>query len=152
MTALRGIAIASAAEQWLAATTTARVLNVFDRACNLINQDEAVLALVTSERGLTPFALMVDSGDRTPFRGLPVDSPVRLDQAGRRLTLGSLSIGYGAAVAWQARPDWAAIQALLSTDPGRLRRLAHLSAEIEVDGSLLDLYRPAAPGSALAQA
>ena len=152
MTTLRGIAIASAAQHWLAATTTARVLNVFDRACNLINQDDAVLALVTSERGLTPFALVVDSDNRAPFRGLPVDSPVRLDQARQRLMLGLLQIDYGAAVPWQARPNWPAIQTLFSSDPVRLSRVASLAGEIELVGSLLDLYRPAPPATALAHA
>ncbi len=152
MPALRGVALAPAAAHWLATTRTARVLNVFDRACNLLNQDEAVLALVTTERGLTPFALVVGGDERAPFRGLPVDSPVRVDVGQQRLTLGPLAIDYARAVLWEARPSWLAIARLYATEPAALARLAALADEVGLAGSLLDLYRPAAGGSALAQA
>src|SRR5688572_10835676 len=109
MAALRGVALAPAAARWLATTTAARVLNVFDRACNLINQDNAVLALVTSQRGLTPFALVVGGDDRTPFQALPADSPVRVSSKEQRLALGPITIDYGGADLWQARPDWPAM-------------------------------------------
>lgn len=128
------------------------MLNVFDRACNLTNQAGEVLALVTSERGLTPFALVVGGDDRTPFRGLPTDSLVRVERATRRLSLGPLCIDYGAAKAWQARPDWRAVRLLFALDPGRLANLAELAAEVDLSGSLLDLYRPDAPAGDMARA
>jgi hypothetical protein len=152
MTALRGMALASAAEHWLATTTSARVLNVFDRACNLINQDEAVLALVTSERGLTPFGLVVAGDQRLPFRGLPVDSPVRVEHPTRCLKLGPLVIDYARAEHWEARPDWPSVRQAFAADRARLGRLAAWAAQVELPGSLLDLYRPAQDGTALAQA
>jgi hypothetical protein len=152
MTALKGVALAPAAARWLAGTTTARVLNVFDRACNLINQDEAILALVTSERGLTPFALVVDAEAAAPFRGLPVDSPVRVLREERRLVVGPLHIDYGAAAAWEPQPDWPAVRRLYRQGGDRLARLAGLADEVILAGSLLDLYRPGAGGTAMAQA
>ncbi len=152
MPALLGVALAAAAQQWLAATTTARVLNVFDRACNLLNQDDAVLALVTSERGLTPFGLVVAAEERTPFRGLPANSPVRVDQRNNRLTIGALLIDYSAAALWEARPAWPALVHLFRDDPARLAHLAALASEVELPGSLLDLLRPVAGDTALTQA
>ena len=152
MAALRGIALAPAAARWLAATRAARVLNVFERACNLINQDEVVLALVTSERGLTPFGLVVAGDEPAPFRGLPLDSVVGVETGESRLTLGRLVIEYGAAAHWEARPDWAAIGRLFRADPAWLGRLAALAAEVELAGSLLDLFRPAVDGPAMLQA
>jgi hypothetical protein len=143
MAVLRAVALAPAAAQWLRTTTQARLLNVFDRACNLINADDAGLALVTSERGLTPFALVVDSSQPAPFRGLPAGSPVRPTPAARRLALGPLLIDYGAAVLWEARPAWLAVANMFADDPAVLPRLAALAAEAGIAGSLLDLFRPA---------
>ena len=148
--ALQGVAFTAAARQWLTSTTAARVLNVFDRACNLLNQDGAVLALVTSERGLTPFGLVVAGAARAPFRGVPADSPVRVDPD--RLSVGPLLIDFGAAALWDARPAWPALTRLFGADPARLGRLAALASEVELEGSLLDLFRPVAGDTALAQA
>ena len=149
MTALHGVALASSAAHWLASTTTARVLNVFDRACNLINQHNTVLALVTSARGLTPFALVVEAATDVPFRGLPVESQVCNAPDEKRLWLGPLRIDYGAAKLWEARPDWNALRAIYCA--GGLAQLAGLVGEIDLpSGSLLDLYRPAPGGTSLA--
>src|SRR5260221_13562405 len=78
MIALSALALAPAARAWLNQTTPARVLNGFDRACNLVNAQGDVLAVVTSERGLTPFALVVASSDRAPFRVITETSEIRV--------------------------------------------------------------------------
>lgn len=151
MTALHGVALSATAAHWLATTTTARVLNVFDRACNLMNQNGDVLALVTSARGLTPFALVVQAETDAPFRGLPADSPVRTAPGAKRLWLGPLQVDYAAAQLWEACPDWPAIRALYGA--GSLAQLAGLVGEVELpDDSLLDLFRPASSGNSHAAA
>ena len=148
MPVLRGVVVAPAAARWLATTSTARVLNVFDRACNLLNQDEAVLALVAAgdslKRGLTPFALVVDGPDPAPFRGLAAVSPVRLARPASVLQVGPLAVHYASASAWDAQPDWTVVRQLYTHSPEPLARLAGLAARVTLEGSLLDLYRTGA--------
>jgi hypothetical protein len=152
MARLRGVALAPAAAAWLADAAPARVLNVFERACNLIGPDGAVLALVTTERGLGPFAVLVESDDHAPFRGLSADSPVQNLPAEHALSVGKLHIEYGGARAWEARPDWAVVANHYCGTHTSLPQLAEIAAETGPAGSLLDLYRPTRDGTALARA
>jgi hypothetical protein len=132
--------ITLAARRWLRTTQSARLLNNFDRACNLINQDDTVLALVTSDRGLTPFGLVITTPDPTPFASLQPDSPVTLD--GSRLSIGDLVIETDQAVHWAPSPNWASIRTLFTAEPDRLLQLAALALDNAPSGSLLDLYSP----------
>jgi hypothetical protein len=149
MDPLRGVALAPAAAEWLAHSTAARILNVFERACNLISADGTVLALVTSARGMGPFTLVVDGDGGAPFRGLPAESPVRLLPSKQALCVGPLRIEYGDAAAWDARPDWPAVARHYRQNPNSLPWLAVAAAGVDVAGSLLDLYRPATGSTAL---
>jgi hypothetical protein len=119
---------------------------VFDRACNLVNAEGDVLAVVTSERGLTPFGLMVAAGERAPFRELTPASAVH--GTPDRLWLGPLEIDAAGARLWQPAPDWPAIRRLFA---GR-EALAALGAQAAGQGpagSLLALFAPEGPGLAL---
>ncbi len=135
---LSALALTPAARDWLSTTVTARVLNVFDRACNLINQDHGVLALVTSERGLTPFGMVVASADRTPFRVVSATSAVRVEAG--RLIVGPLQINFASASLWTPIPDWPALRRMFAASPSRLDELSAMVAELAIAGSLLDLY------------
>ncbi len=138
MTTLTASALTPAAERWLQQATSARVLSVFERACNLVDQHDVVLTLVTQARGLTPFGVVVATDDPPPFRGLVVASPVRLEAG--RLRLGPLTVELAGASLWDPRPDWAAAGTAFAAGPERLAGLAALAAELRAPGSLLDLY------------
>ena len=142
MTLLIGVAFAPAARRWLAETTRARVLNVFDRACNLVNSNGQVLSVVTSERGLTPFAVAVAVSQAAPFRAVTEASPVTVQAA--RLGLGPLEIDCSQARLWPSAPDWAAIR-LQFADPALVDAMAALAFGRGPAGSLLELFDPAAP-------
>lgn len=152
MPVLQAVRQAPGAARWLAETTSARVLSVFDRACNLISSDGAVLALVTSERGLTPFGLVVEADDPAPFRGVPASSTVWLARPERVLSVGLLQVRYAEAAVWEARPDWAALRTLFADSQGPLGGLADLAEAVTLQGSLLDLYRTRNSSDPLAQA
>src|SRR5258707_3312579 len=124
MIALSALALAPAARAWLNQTTPARVLNGFDRACNLVNAQGDVLAVVTSERGLTPFALVVTSGGRAPFRVINETSYVRVQR--HKLSLGPFEIDASRAADWNPVPDWHAIRRLFAAT-ARLDGLAALA-------------------------
>jgi len=138
MAVLYALAITPRARDWLAATTRARILNVFDRACNLVNPAGEVLSLVASERGLTPFGLVLAEAGPAPFRHLAIDGPVAVSAT--TLTLGALGVDCSAARLWNPTPDWESLRACLAQSPGRLEALAVMVRQSAPPGSLLDLY------------
>jgi len=138
VTVLVALSLAPAASEWLTTTTTARVLNVFDRACNLINQDNAVLSLVTSERGMTPFGMVVASEDRTPFQAVSAASAVSVKA--HQLILGPLRVSIESASLWNPIPDWPALRRVFAASPSRLDELSAAVMELSTGGSLLDLF------------
>src|SRR5574337_1174280 len=140
---LHAMFVTPSSRQWLASTATARVLNKFERACNLINQDDDILALVTSELGLTPFAIVIAAVERLPFREVSDSSAVRVEAD--RLIVEPLEINLASAAVWNPVPDWSALRQHLSDSPGRLRELSDIALELAVKGSLLDLYRSTEP-------
>jgi uncharacterized protein DUF2877 len=145
MPILTALALTPFARDWLATTTAARVLNVFDRACNLINQDEAILALVTSTHGLNPFAMVVASAGPMPYRGVSATSVVSV--AGNQLTVGPLHVNVESASVWNPRPDWPELQRTLADTPAQLEELVSTAMELAIGGSLLDLYLAPALGT-----
>ena len=140
MADLAVLSLTPAARRWLAASTAARVLSTFDRACNLVNQDNAILTLVTSERRLTPFAMVVGGDDPTPFQAVSETSAVTVSV--EQLLVGSLSVRIETSNVWDPVPDWKAIHQTFAEHPTRLRELAQMVVELSLDGSLLGLYTP----------
>ncbi len=137
---MRCIALTPSARRWLTHTTSARVLNVFDRACNLVNQESDLLALVTSERGLNPFAMLVDSDDALPFRNVSTTNAVTV--SANHLTVGSLRVEIELAQEWNPIPDWPAVRQRLAAESGWLNVLVEQAMQIAPAGSLLELFNP----------
>ncbi len=102
MTRLAARSLAPAAGRWLEDTQTARILHLFRRACNLVNQSGEILSLVTPELGNGPFALVLETTDFEAH--LTAESPIRIHTDS--LTLGPLEIDFAAAFLWQPIPDW----------------------------------------------
>src|SRR4030095_7050192 len=105
---------------WLAHSRHLRILHVFDRACNLINERREVLSIVTPQIGNGPFNLVI-SRLRKSFRRIPdgnssrqtsevsfnrlnLQSPV--SNSPLHLTIGNLVINTTDAKLWSPRPDW----------------------------------------------
>jgi hypothetical protein len=131
------LAAAPAAREWLAHTRSARVLNVFGRACNLVNPTGDVLSLVCGERGLTPFALLLPAALPPLFSCLSESSLVRVEAG--RLRVGPLTIAWTAAQSWNPAPDWAALRRLFANEAVA----AGLAVEVNGQpgrGSLLELF------------
>ncbi|MGQ0604924.1 MAG: hypothetical protein ACT4QE_24860, partial [Anaerolineales bacterium] len=129
------IILTPAARAWLANTQRARVLNVFERACNLVNERGEVLALVTAARAMTPFALQVavkDFGEVSPADSVSV--------MGDELRIGRLRILTGGATLWNPVPDWEAVSRALAADPARLASLAEVTLTLGKPGSLLAVF------------
>ncbi len=124
---LTACSIAPAARAWMRQASGARVLHVFERACNLVNADDDVLSLVALEAGDGPFTVVVPLADGSAFSGLlDADSPVAVD--GDRLIAGTLVIDTATAVLWPPRPGWERARESLTSNGDLLSALAELLA------------------------
>jgi hypothetical protein len=91
---------------WLHNTHHARILHIFDRACNVIAADGVtggcVVSLVTPAIGYGPFNVVVPA---ITFRlHLAPADPVQVNP--NRLCIGALDIDLSSAAVWNAYPDW----------------------------------------------
>jgi hypothetical protein len=93
---------------WLSDSWQPRILHVFDRACNLINQRGEVLSIVTPQIGNGPFNLVVEN-EVLFSTCLDLESPISI--LNDRLTLGNLTINTSNAKLWSPRPDWESLHA-----------------------------------------
>ncbi len=127
---LTALSISSRARAWLRRSPPARVLHLFDEACNLVADDGDVLSLVTESVGDGPFNLVLPAVDFTSL----LSHDTRVESFEDRLRLGGIEIDARSARNWEARPDWREIRA----NAGRLRSgLKHL-LEILEDSALDD--------------
>ena len=103
---MAGQAVLTAAVlEWLAHSQSPRVLHVFDRACNLINERDEILSLVWPELGAGPFALLLPK--KRPFTSITSDSSVDIIEMD--LWVGDINIPLANAQIWNPRLDWGAI-------------------------------------------
>jgi Protein of unknown function (DUF2877) len=100
--------VAPTARAWLTNTHEARVLHVFDRACNLINERGEVLSIVTPHVGNDPFNLVVED-DVLFSEHLNIESPISIQD--NQLILGDLTVNTANAKLWSPRPDWGMLHA-----------------------------------------
>lgn len=99
----RAALVAPHARRWLEVASQPRVLHVFERVCNLIDDRGEVVSLVSPPLGPDPLAIRLD--DAVDFTGLvDADSPVTITPAG--LTVGYLQIDLTDAQDWNPWPDW----------------------------------------------
>ena len=103
MQPINALSFAPYARDWLANSRHPRILHVFDRACNLVNERREVLSIVTPQIGNGPFNLVIED-DIFFFEYLNIQSTIsiRADQ----LNLGALAINTANAKLWSPRPDW----------------------------------------------
>ena len=108
MRSLNAIALAPDVRTWLANTHRPRLLHVFDRACNLINESGTVLSIVSPKIGAGPFNLVL--GEELLFsETISLQSPV--SHSSHSLILGNLVIRTERAKIWNPCPDWQELHA-----------------------------------------
>jgi Protein of unknown function (DUF2877) len=87
---------------WLVNSRQPRILHVFDRACNLINERCDVLSVVTAEIGNGPLNLVVEKS--MFLDNLSIESRVFMHE--KNLNLGDLTITTATAKTWDPCPNW----------------------------------------------
>jgi hypothetical protein len=97
------LSLTASVNDWLVNSDYPRILHVFDKVCNLINEHGDVLSIVTQQIGNGPFNLVID--DKVSFSEyLNVESPISIHD--NKLILGDLTINCAGAKLWSPRPDW----------------------------------------------
>lgn len=96
-------------ERLLGRPFAARVLAVFDRACDLVTADGDVMALVTPQIGDGPLNVVVEA-EPGGFAAVEPGMPARLGDGGH-LRIGGLEVILEGATVWEPRPDWSALRA-----------------------------------------
>jgi hypothetical protein len=127
----------------------ARVLAVFERACDLATPDGAVVALVLPQVGDGPLNVVVD-GEAGLFSGIDPGAPVTLD--GDRLWTGDLKIDLARASAWEPRPDWDTLRAGPAATGSCLPLVRARCLRYAPGGSLMGLLGAVLPHDAPARA
>ena len=112
--------LAPAVINWLANASHARILHVFDRSCNLIDESGEILSVVDPQIGNGPFNLVLETELR--FSDY-LDSESGVSIQGDRLSIGDLTIRTGAAKLWNPSPDWRTLHASREHIVSRLNQL-----------------------------
>jgi len=108
MQSINALSLAPDVCDWLAHSRHARVLHVFDHACNLINERREVLSIVTPQIGNGPFNLVVE--DEVLFSD-HLDAQSLISIRANQLRLEDLTINTKDAKLWSPRPDWERLHA-----------------------------------------
>ncbi len=103
MQSIKALSLTSSVNDWLANSCRPRILHVFDRACNLINERREVLSIVTPRIGNGPFNLVVEE-EILFSEYLTVECSVSMP--GNQLFVGDLVINTVNAKPWSSRPNW----------------------------------------------
>ncbi len=120
MNPIKAISLTSAVNDWLTNSRQPRILHIFDRACNLINDRREILSIVTPEIGNGPFNLVVET-DLLFIEYLSIESVV--SASSNHLALGGLNISTTKAKLWNAKPDWEMLHSERDNISGQLTQL-----------------------------
>ena len=135
---MRARSIASTTWSWFQDPKPARVLHVFENACNLLAEDGEVFSLVTPGVGDGPFNIVL-----APIKfcdHAAEDTMVMIEH--ERIRIGELVIDLSSAQIWEPRFDWEIFQGRqhsLSIYAGLLGDILDKKAPIE---SFVQLIRP----------
>jgi hypothetical protein len=116
--------LAPAALHWFETSRKMQVYQPFRRSCNLVNERDELIALVSEARGLGPFAAFVPGSD---FSGVEVGTPV--GSAEGVLRLGSRNLRWAGSRLWDPQPDWERAQAGLQHGVPELAGVLHGAPE-----------------------
>lgn len=123
------ILIAPGPKHWLATSQQARILHLFDRVCNLVNESQQVLSLVQADVGAGPFSLLLT--EQRPFTSLwTPQTPVTCHP--HALLIGSDLIDITHATVWLPTPNWTTIQQQTAVWRPRLTQMAQWVAQTAV--------------------
>ena len=122
---------------------SARVLALFEHACDLATAEGDVIALVTPQVGDGPLNVVLDE-EGQGFATIEVGMAAWLEE--ERLHVGGLTVALDNATLWEPRPDWERLRARRDAWVERLPLLHALALRYAPEGSLLALTYKMAGG------
>jgi hypothetical protein len=137
---IRAKVLTPRAREWVGETCRADVLHVFERSCNLINEQGEILSLVTSELDAGPFTIVVNNSAAPFDNWVMASTPVEMKAD--ELVLGERLISLRIAVVWDPRPPWEHLRTGIQA----------IVANLEDVSNLLQLHAPANSFAQLAYA
>lgn len=145
---------------WRDAASNPRVMHVFDRAVNLLDDEAGVLSLVADPFGAGPFTMVLEPdrpGEARAIRfndWLDAKSRVLVEQ--RQLSIGRLRVLLGGSALWNPVLPWAELRAeqeAFLAWQGRLRTLLETAAPAGSFAPLIsDVIDPEAASGSIARA
>jgi hypothetical protein len=131
---LSASSISPGASAWLRHTRKARVLSVFDRACNLINDHRQVLSIVNPRIGDGPFHLVLD---QTLAFSRHVDPESAILTSAEAIIVGEMAVEIQRARVWSPAPDWSSLHEASPRIAAWLQNHGHSIASRAHAGSLM---------------
>ncbi len=124
--------------------STARVLSVFEQACNLVTPTGDVISVVLPPIGDGPLNIVVEmetKAKETPhsFSTIAVGAPVMVE--GACLHIGNLNIKLNDATVWEPRPDWHRLRSRWAAITSQLPLLRDLAQRLGPADSFLSLLQ-----------
>lgn len=103
MKSINAFSLTANVNQWVESSRQPRILHVFDRAFNLINERGDVLSIVTVEIGDGPFNLVIE--DSISFSDqIHIESSVSCSQ--HSMIIDNITIHTADAKLWNPQPEW----------------------------------------------
>ena len=143
MTQTRAVLIAPHARRWLDAAKDVRVLHVFERVCNLVDDRGEVISLISPPLGPDPLAICIS--DPLNFTR-HVDAANAVSLTPMQITVGPLHIILTPAADWNPRPDWLSVHTHLDRVQARLPLVAGLMRQYAPSDSFAPLVVDDAQG------
>lgn len=145
----KALFLTSAVSDWLSHSRHPRILHIFDRACNLINEHADVLSIVAPEIGNGPFNLVIED-DLNFAAHCNVDSSILMQDA--NLQIDNIIIQLSEAKQWSARLDWEGISAKRALILGQLAQLRIPNNRPPIPPDLLSVFATSLATADLASA
>ncbi len=106
--------ISPAGRAWLANTSAARILHIFNRVCNLINADSELISVLASPVAMGPFAVRLNESINWSEM-VSEEMPVHVHASS--ISIGAIQIDIEAAISWNPLPQWERLYDLKDSQP-----------------------------------
>jgi hypothetical protein len=93
--------------KWLKTTQQARLLHRFDHVCNIVNERDEIVSLVTQQIGRGPFSIVIDGSISAEWR---TATPIEVNN--RSIQIGRNTLTIVDSIIWDAKPNWLKLRAL----------------------------------------
>ena len=137
MQSINALSLTPNVSNWLTNSRQPRILHVFDRTCNLINEHRDVLSVVTPQIGKGPFNLVLEE-DILFSEYLTIESSISIFD--NQLTAGNLIIHTAEAKFWSPRPNWEKLQAHRDHILNQVKQLPMINCQPSLPQFLLSSF------------